>query len=414
MTVPRVLVVADDLSGAADCGIAFAASGLSTVVMLSDAPAAVAADVLAVDANSRRLPPEEAAAVNARLVQRHLAGRKLLCKKINSTLRGNVGAEVAAVIPLAGLAIVAPAFPDTGRTTRGGRVYVNGVPLEATEIWQREKLVGVADIAAILARAGVRPARAALDLVRGDTAHLRRTLDRVAAEGATAVVCDAETEQDLAAIAEASARLTRKVFWVGSAGLARHLPAAAGLVAAPLPPIAAHPHGPVLVVVGSLSAVSRAQAGRLAAEPGVTTLTVTPEALRHGPGHRAWQAAGAALAAALDRGADVLLTIGVGETVDLAEGWRLCTALGRLVVPSASRLGSLVCTGGDTARALLSALGAVGLRLVREIEPGVVLSTVEGGRPLPVVTKAGAFGGPETLIRCRAALRAAHAARSGE
>ncbi len=323
------------------------------------------------------------------------------------------------MIPLAGLAIVAPAFPDTGRTTRDGRVYVNGVPLEATEIWRREKLAGVADIAAILARAGVQPARVALDVVRGDAASFRHTLDRVAEEGATAVVCDAETGQDLAAIAEASARLTRKVFWVGSAGLARHLPAAAGIVAAPRPPIAAHPHGPVLVVVGSLSAVSREQAGRLAAEPGVTTLTVTPEALRHGPGHPEWQAAGPALAAALDRGADVLLTIGGGKTVDLAEGWQLCTALGRLVVPSAGRLGSLVCTGGDTARALLSALGAVGLRLVREIEPGVVLSTAEGAGPQPVaplavVTKAGAFGGPETLIRCRAALRAADGARSGE
>ena len=75
-------------------------------------------------------------------------------------------------------------------------------------------------------------------------------------------------------------------------------------------------------------------------------------------------------------------------------------------------------TAGDantfTWGSLLSALGAVGLRLVREIEPGVVLSTAEGGRPLPVVTKAGAFGTPETLIRCRAVLRAAGGVSQGE
>jgi uncharacterized protein YgbK (DUF1537 family) len=64
-----------------------------------------------------------------------------------------------------------------------------------------------------------------------------------------------------------------------------------------------------------------------------------------------------------------------------------------------------VCTGGETARAVLQAFGTGGLRLVGEIEPGVPLSLTDGARPLPVITKAGAFGRPDTLIHCRAILR---------
>jgi uncharacterized protein YgbK (DUF1537 family) len=404
----RVLVIADDLSGAADCGLAFAASGLRAVVLLSrgTGSSALAADVLAVDADSRRLPAREAAGVNARLVRQWRAEGQLLYKKIDSTLRGNVGAEVAAIIQEAGLAIVTPAFPATGRVVRGGRVFVHGTPLEETEIWRRENRPGPAHVGAILARAGVRAALAPLDLVRGDGGAFRRALEALAAGGATAVVCDAETDADLAAIARASLALERPVFWVGSAGLARPLPAAAALRSGTDAVAAAEPvAGPVLVAVGSLSAVAREQASRLARQSGVSALSIPAPALRQGPSHPAWQAIAAALDAALAAGTDVVLTMGTDSALDLAEGELLCQALGRLVAPSAHRLGGLVATGGDTAHALLTAMGASGLCLVRAIEAGVALSTMAGGRKLPVVTKAGAFGTPETLVHCRRALR---------
>ena len=407
--VYRILVIADDLSGAADCGIAFTHAGLSSVVLFSGEQAAPGGvDVLAVDADSRHLAPQPAAAVHLGLAQRHLGGGALLYKKIDSTLRGNIGAELAAVIPQAGVAIVAPAFPGTGRTTRDGRVYVRDVPLEETEIWRREGLSGVADIAARLSRADVRVARAELDLVRGGRDALRDALDARAREGAQAIVCDAESDADLAAIASASVGMERPHFWVGSAGLARQLPAACGIgpASAAAPAETGQPRGPVLVAVGSLSAVSRGQAERLASQAGVAAIAIAPEALRAGGTHSGWCAAVAMLTAALDRGDDVVLTIGAGGSQDLGEGWLLCEALARLVSPLANRIGSLVATGGETARALLTGLGAIGLRLVREIEPGVVLCTAEGGgRPLPVVTKAGAFGTPDTLMHCRAVLR---------
>ena len=412
-TVPQILVVADDLSGAADCGIAFQRAGLSSVVLLSGDGVTADADALALDADSRRLPPPQAAALHRRLVRRHLAPGILFYKKIDSTLRGNVAAELAAIIPGAGVAIVAPAFPDTGRTTRDGRVYVQDVPLEHTEIWRHAKLTGVADITAMLGRSGVRAIRAGLDLVRGEPAAFRRALDGMAQDGAEAIVCDAETDGDLAAIAAASAQMCNRHFWVGSAGLARHLPQAAGMTGAPSAASIIEPHGPVLIVVGSLSAVSRTQARHAAEQSGVVAIVVPPDALRRGDTHPAWQAAVAAVETALARADDVVLTIGAEGPRDLTEGWLLCDALARLVVPMADRIGGLVATGGETARALLTGLGAVGLRLVCEIEPGVVLGIAEGGRALPVITKAGAFGGQDTLEHCRAVLRGAAPLHAG-
>jgi len=402
--VPQILVIADDLSGAADCAVAFRRAGLSSVVLFSGNAVTANPDVLALDANSRHLPAPRAAAVHRRLVQRHLTPGTMLYKKIDSTMRGNIAAELAAIIPIAGMAIVAPAFPDTGRTTWNGRVYVQNVPLEQTEIWRNEKLTGIADIAAMLGQAGVRTARAGLDLVRGEPTAFGHALERLARDGAAAIVCDAETDTDLGAIAIASARMRGRHFWVGSAGLARHLPAATGMTAAHSVP-AITLAGPVMVVVGSLSGVSRAQARHVAAQPDVVAVAVPPEALRRGNAHPDWQTATAEVAAALAHDHDVVVSISADGSPDLSEGGLLCEALARLLRPFADRIGGLAATGGDTARALLAALGAVGLCLVCEIEPGVVLCTAEGTRPLPVVTKAGAFGTPETLEHCRAVLR---------
>jgi len=77
-----------------------------------------------------------------------------------------------------------------------------------------------------------------------------------------------------------------------------------------------------------------------------------------------------------------------------------------LISPSGRYLGGLIATGGETARAILCALGATGLVLQGEIEAGVPLSIARGMRAISVVTKAGAFGSPTTLTRSLQTLRA--------
>jgi uncharacterized protein YgbK (DUF1537 family) len=160
-----------------------------------------------------------------------------------------------------------------------------------------------------------------------------------------------------------------------------------------------------LTVVGSASHVSQAQFETLASAPGVTALTVPPRVLRPEAETGETREIGRALDRALASGDDVALAIGPGPGIDLREGSGLAAELAALVAPRLPKLGGLVMTGGETARAVLIAAGLRGLRLRGEVEPGVPLGVGIGTFEIPVVTKAGAFGDRHTLRRCRAALR---------
>jgi uncharacterized protein YgbK (DUF1537 family) len=412
--MPKILIVADDLSGAADCAVICATRGVETVVLIDAARVPQGAVAVAVDTNSRTMAPDEAGRAAARAIA-HLQGRDthVLYQKIDSTLRGNWAVEVVharrAAVELRGaapLAIVAPAFPGTGRTTLGGRVLVRNVPLEQTETWTREGLKGVADVPLCLGGAGLRVELATLSIVRAGPEDLHAQLLRWREDGIEAVVCDAESDDDLAVIAAASALLRGPVLHVGSAGLMRAL--AANLE--PHGPVRTAPESidverPILTVVGSASQISHTQFEILASAPGVMALTVPPQVLRLGAETAEAREIGHALDRVLASGHDVALAIGHAPEVDLREGSRLAAELAALIAPRVSELGGLVMTGGETARAILIASGISGLRLRGEVEPGVPLGVGIGEHAVPVVTKAGAFGDRQTLLRCRAALR---------
>ncbi len=216
----------------------------------------------------------------------------MLYRKIDSTLRGHVGPELAATLrvlaggPHAPVALFAPAFPGTGRTTRGGEVLVKGVLLERTEVWRDARMGVPARPSELLRHAGLRARVIPLERIRGGEGSLEGELERRAALGTDVLVCDAETEEDLAALARAGARLDRPVVWTGSAGLARHLPAALGLRPAtagaerPRAPV----EGPVAILVGSRSSIAREQARVLAEEPDLDRLVLQPSVLLAGEG----------------------------------------------------------------------------------------------------------------------------------
>jgi uncharacterized protein YgbK (DUF1537 family) len=82
-------------------------------------------------------------------------------------------------------------------------------------------------------------------------------------------------------------------------------------------------------------------------------------------------------------------------------GRHLSSALAAMLSPFADIVGSLVASGGETARAILETWGVTSLRMLGELEPGLPFAAAEHNeRVLPVVTKAGAFGNSQTLVRC--------------
>lgn len=411
-------MIADDLTGAADCAGPSAALGCRAVVLLHSPKYRESepwpdTDILSIDANSRCLSADQASELTTRLVRlsdSHNAAVQeyVLFKKIDSTLRGNVATEVAALLnarrssnPVnANVSILmAPALPSQGRTTIGGRLLVHGVPLEKTDIWQTEARTAPSDILQLLANANLSSELIGTEIVRSGVNGLRRAISQFA-KYHDVVVCDAETDSDLHAIAEASLSVPTITALVGSAGLACQVPQPIGIAPNPDTPGWHFAAGPTLFVVGTTASVSLQQARLLEAIPDVATIRASATDL-----HESTSIC-RQIMQDLQSGRDVLLMLNGGKHCSNCDWQLLSRTLSELASKCAQYLGALVATGGETARAVLDALGIHRLRLLGEVEPGVPFSVADCWvRPLPVITKAGAFGSPQALVRCLEFLR---------
>ena len=382
-----IAIIADDLTGAADTGVQFVHAGYRTAVffrateVLEDD-----LDVVSFDTDSRAMPAGFAA---KRVVDAaHAAGEaRIVYKKLDSTLRGNVAAELAAALGGArrDRVVVAPAFPAAGRTTVGGSQRVYGVPVDETEMANDPHTpVREAHVPSLLADAfSTIGALSVEDLAEPD-------LVRRALEDYECVVADAERDVDLEALVRAVPDPDR-VLWAGSAGLAFALGSVYPGPYAGTAGVRRAQVRPVLVVVGSLSGVAREQVRRLVEAYGGVDVPVEPggadamertiAATRYGLAERA---------CAVVHSPEVLLTSGEAVLRSLSEvAWHLSDE---------GLFEGLVLTGGATAVGVARRLGASGIRLQGEVESGVPMGALIGPRPYPVVTKAGGFGGPDTLV----------------
>jgi uncharacterized protein YgbK (DUF1537 family) len=399
---PRIVILADDLSGAADCAMACHRAGMDAQVRLDLEASGAPVEALALDLDSRALSPGEA--VGRTLATWDRVREGALYRKIDSTLRGHVALEIAATLQIAGpeaFALVCPAYPATGRAMRDGAIFVNGEPLAETEIW-RLGGQGSTDLTTLLADEGLQPVSLHLDAVRGP--DLAARIDAAREDGAGALVCDAETEADLEALVAAALPMSG-VVWVGSGGLTIPLAKALSPGLPSDPKSVTRRAGPTLVAVGSASSVSREQLALLAEDRRVLTLRVSPEVLLEGPDGPGWRPASRALVAAVGKpGKDtVAIAIDPAAPIDPGVGPALAAGLGALSGRQLGRFGALVATGGETARALLAAANVRCLDIHRELEPGIVVSQAGA---LPVVTKSGAFGQEQSLVRAVQTLRA--------
>lgn len=137
MPYDRIVAIADDLTGALEIGAKFAAQGLHSIVTTNagrennfDAP------VVVIDTETRHAPPIEAAMVvrrAAKLARQH--DTQLVYKKTDSTLRGNIAAELEALQDVFSeqQLLYAPAYPELGRTVKDGMLFVDGMPVHETE-----------------------------------------------------------------------------------------------------------------------------------------------------------------------------------------------------------------------------------------------------------------------------------------
>ena len=353
------LLIADDLTGACDAAVHFAIEGLRASVCLSSCGSADGVQVLAITTESRELESAAARSLVTRtasaLPHRSAA---ILFKKIDSTLRGNLHSEIAACLETFGCdaAVVCPAFPALDRVVEKGCLHVR----HATDF----------DSIEIIARLRAPALEPCLHVPRG-------AVEEALSLGARLVVLDASSDQDLDQIATELLALDRRVLWVGSAGLACALARKLRRPAQVRPTTALAPM-PVLFCVGSDHPATVAQQAGLLRERRV--LAADADRISRSE-----------IAAALDRGEHVCLRIGWGDP-DIERIRRLISGL-----PSAAFL----LTGGKTASLVCRSAEVQRIDLDAEILPGVPRGTLRCGMldGAPVVTKSGAFGNADTLIR---------------
>jgi uncharacterized protein YgbK (DUF1537 family) len=399
--MPQLVIVADDLTGAADTGACFAAAGLVTVIGLADTMVPNA-DVAIVSTESRDLDGAAAAeAVRSVLIAigsgAGNAAPQWIYKKIDSALRGHPREELFATMEAtgAGRAIVAPAFPAEGRTTVGGRQRIDGVLVESSGIGGAG---AVSDLMVLFETEQGPPVRL-LDLatLRGQPDALRRYLDD---DLGGIVVADAETDDDLLTLSRAVAG-GRSPLFCGSAGFARQLVRALPLTRNAQPRSKmVRESGPVLIVAGSQheATARQIQVLRDSCMPIIRPRQSLIDDLAS-PIATAIDEVATHLAAGRST---VLTTLGLAPCP--LGGHVLAARLGQIVAAPevSSEVAGLVLTGGDVAAAVSAALGATAFRLEGEITPGIPWGVLEGGRlhGTPIATKAGSFGDDYALRSC--------------
>lgn len=404
--VRRVLVVADDLTGASDTGVQFAGAGWSTVLRFGPGEPASAAppgSTVAVSADSRALGADDALAATAEAISTEaLDGTDRLYLKIDSTLRGSVAAQVAGALAVRrrtvpdAVVVLSPAYPAMGRTVQDGRLLVHGEPVSASPAGRDPvtpvRVDTVAEIVPGAVPVAVRPTAAAWAdalLAAGDQGDV--------------LAVDATTDDDLVRLAEAVDLLGARAVPAGSAGLAA--PLAARWWGGDAPPQAAAPavRRP-LFLLSSHHAVARGQVAALAHDQADVTLVETQvDALLGG---QELDAPGS--------GSAVLLSPHGRAGVDVAPALAVALAghAARWLTAPRDALDdrwfdAVVLVGGDGAEAFLGAVGAHGIEIHGRLAEGVPHGRIAGGPcdGLPVVTKAGGFGDDTTLTTVLRTLR---------
>jgi len=437
----RVGIVADDLTGAADTGVQFAKRGLpARLVCAPSLPGktggrrlstgAARSPVLVLNTRSRNYGAGEAAQATRAAVSR-LRDREILFKKIDSTLRGNVGAEIDAAMAASAhpRAVLTAAYPEQGRVTVDGTHYVDGVPLALAEA-ARDPLAPVRE-SRVCAIVGLQSRHqvgcAGRAGAYGGARRLAEALEEQFRSGVHILAADAVDSADLRALARATLSLQQRPLLCGTAGLAGAVaellaagPAGLRPAAPPSgPEAAADPAGSVLIVCGSASETSRRQIDFLLGRGRAVLFAFPPGELpADAPGSEAWvERAAARVLRLMLPGA---LTV-VGARPDGPAPAGLVAGLlgrlaARLLAEGGCPLKGLVLTGGDTAEAVLGQLAIRELQLLEEALPGVPLSRPCWGRwrGLAVLTKAGAFGGEDTLWRCGEYLRRGYSSWDGD
>lgn len=422
----RYFVIADDLTGANAMGALLRKEGLVSWVSVGNNEMLSwensQCDTLILPVESRNVSPQKAYELVWEKIK-HIKGKNpppFITKRIDSTLRGNVGSEIDAVLNFLEdeyvLAVV-PAFPDAGRIVLSGSLFVNGILLEHTEAaLDPQKPVCCSNVVQII-EAQSRYQVGRIDIVdvrRGRTAVFS-ALAHLRSEGCRIIVFDGETNGDLKIIADTLVS-GRVRFASADSG-----PFTAKVVKAQVcAEILSHK---VFLLVGSVNPVTREQVRAFCHTYGKEcVILVHTRLLISGPDERK-----AEIKRAVNRCLGIfenrrmVMVAGDGiypeNKLDFSEPQLMkrggaeqlsnlindgLSEIATAILRGERKIRKLYASGGDIALSLLKQTAAKRFVPLKEVTPLAVYGIVMGGEMdgYAMITKGGMAGTANTIVKC--------------
>lgn len=421
----EIAVIADDLTGANAAGSLLAAKGLRVLTCLGldgfKSSPSHDFDAVCLSTDSRLMPAASARESVRAAAEAFMALRpRVVTKRIDSTLRGNVGSEIEAALAAMSadaFAVVVPVFPASGRIAVGGYLIVNGVPLEKTAIANdpATPVHSSRPDAIIASQTGLPVGRLDLSTVMAGREAIAAAVTASRDRGTRILVADAVTDADIAAIADALAGFDFPLLCADPGPFTAAMAEARGVGARRTLEDA------VLLTIGSASELTcrQIEALRLAETCALTRIdcrrlileeTRSEEiarAVRFLRGHA--DAAPVLGVYTVERREDVYVLDELARESGLSlheVSTRINSGLAEvsatLLGDAGSRIGGLYTSGGEVTLAVARRLGAVGFSVRDEVLPLAVYGRLVQGicNDLPIVTKGGFVGDTQSLVQC--------------
>lgn len=413
-------IIADDLTGANDTALQFNLSGANTQILFdyAQAPEGILnTQVWAISTETRNVNKEDAVPVvrGAVKILDEKLNAEYYYKKIDSTIRGNIGTEAMTILNELDwdACIVVPAFPAEGRTTIGGYHLLNGVPIDRTEMARDPKSpvkeshipsllasqVGSADIVGSIT----------LKTVTKGAAPILLELQQLISKGKKLIVVDAVSTTDIEQIALAVEKSTYKILPCGAAAMAKAF-ADIWLPESEYQHISKTiPDNPIFVVSGSATTLARSQIERLVQdddfEPYVLDLTLESVSTQN------FDEIVDRIVKQLVKTKLVIVNFttkesAMAQNVEYAQNNGVdVNDIPSIVTDYLARLAKdvvaiqdviLVTVGGETSYKVCSAIGSSNLQVIDEAESAIPLCLDFNARW--IITKSGNLGNTSTLV----------------